>query len=43
MLSGGMSGRFHKSSQGNPAKVVSPRLAPKISGLGFSTFPVFWG
>ena len=36
-------GRFHEPGQGNPKKVVNPQLASKGAGLGFTTFPLFWG
>ena len=41
MLSGGMAGQFSEPSQGKPTKMAKPWLAPKVSGLSFSTFPVF--
>ena len=43
MLSGGMAGWFRGLRLGNPKKVAKPRLAPKVAGLGFSTFPIFGG
>ena len=43
MLSGGIGGRFYELSRGNPPKVLNPQLAPKGAGLGFFTFPLFWG
>ena len=41
MLSGGMAGRFCDPSRLYPTEVFKPRLAPKVAGLGFFTFPIF--
>ena len=43
MLSGGMVGQFHDSSQGNPTKLLKPQLALKGVGLDFFNFLVFRG
>ena len=35
MLRGGMAGQFTKLIGGNPTKVESPRLVPKVAGLSY--------
>ena len=38
-----MAGFFCEPSRRNPTKVSKPGLAPKVAGLGFFAFSVFWG